>query len=289
MQGMWRIAFEVPERLVPLFADVVEPHLDAVSTFELQEGGQWLIEGTSYTEPDTARIAMKLAVLAAAQGIPEPELTKEPLPPIDWVTKTYLSFPPITAGRFFIHGSHHKKPVPKGKIGLQIEAAMAFGSGEHATTQGCLRAISELCKVGGFRNALDMGCGSGILAFALAKLRHIPVVGVDIDALSIEIAQENAVLNRVHKLVSLHAANGYAAKAVREFGKFDLIVANILARPLARMAPDLRRHLVPGGTAIFSGLLHHQEPLVINAHRTQGLRLVRRFRLGDWSTLVMKG
>ncbi len=289
MQPMWRVAFEVPEALVPVFADMVEPHVDAVSTFELQEGGQWLIECTSYNEPDTSRIGMKLAVLAAAHGIAEPEMTKEPLASIDWVTQTYLSFPPITAGRFFIHGSHHKKPVPKGKMGLQIEAAMAFGSGEHATTQGCLRAISELAAKGRIKDALDMGCGSGILAFALAKLAHVPVIGVDIDELSIEIAQENAKLNRVHKLVKLYAANGYAAEAVRRHGKFDLIVANILARPLAKMSPSLRRHLQPGGTVILSGLLHRQEPLVINAHRAQGLRLVKRFRLGDWSTLVLKG
>ncbi len=289
MQGMWRVAFEVPEAFTPLFAEIVEPHVDAVSTFELEEGGLWLVECTSYAEPDTSRISMKLAVLAASLGIAEPALTKEPLPPIDWVTKTYLSFPPITAGRFFIHGSHHKKPVPLGKVGLQIEAAMAFGSGEHATTQGCLRAISDLSKVGGFRNALDMGCGSGILAFALAKLRKIPVVGVDIDALSIEIAQENAVLNRVHKLVDLYHGNGYHTAAVRRHGPFDLVVSNILARPLARMAPQLRRALIPGGTAIFSGLLVRQEALVINAHRAQGLHLVRRHRLGDWSTLVMQG
>ncbi|MFV3074697.1 50S ribosomal protein L11 methyltransferase [Niveispirillum fermenti] len=289
MQPMWRVAFEVPEALVPVFADMVEPHVDAVSTFELQEGGQWLVECTSYNEPDKARIGLKLAVLAAAHGIAEPDLTVEPLAAIDWVTRTYLSFPPITAGRFFIHGSHHQKPVPKGKLGLQIEAAMAFGSGEHATTQGCLRAISELSARGGFANALDMGCGSGILAFALAKLARVPVIGVDIDEVSIEIARENARLNRVADLVKLYAANGYAAEAVRRHGKFDLIVANILARPLARMSPDLRRYLVPGGTAILSGLLHHQEPLVINAHRAQGLRLVKRFRLGDWSTLVLKG
>lgn len=292
MQPMWRIAFEVPEACVPAFAELVDPHVDAVSTFELQEGGQWLIEGTSYNEPDTGRISTKIAVMAAAMGIPEPEFTAEPLPPIDWVTKTYLSFPPIQAGRFFIHGSHHKKPVPVGCIGLQIEAAMAFGSGEHATTQGCLRAISDLRKSRKIANALDMGCGSGILAFAIAKLWKIPVVGVDIDALSIEIATENARLNRVNQYVKLFTGNGYRTNAVRKGGRhgvYDVIVANILARPLARMAPDCRRHLKRGGLAIFSGLLHRQEPLVINAHRAQGMKLVKRYRLGDWSTLVMKG
>lgn len=292
MHAMWRIAFEVPEACVMAFAEVVEPHVDAVSTFELQEGGQWLVEGTSYNEPDTSRLTAKIAVLAAAMGIDQPDLTKEPLPPIDWVTKTYLSFPPIRAGRFFIHGSHHKKPVPRGCIGLQIEAAMAFGSGEHATTQGCLRAISDLRKSSRIANALDMGCGSGILAFAIAKLWKVPVVGVDIDALSIEIATENAELNRVDRFVKLYTGNGYRTNAVRlggRAGKYDVVVANILARPLARMAPDCRRHLKPGGIAIFSGLLHRQEPLVINAHRAQGLKLLKRYRLGDWSTLVMQG
>lgn len=292
MQPMWRIAFEVPEACAPAFAELVEGHVDAVSTFELQEGGQWLIEGTSYNEPDTVRLGTKIAVLAAAMGIAEPTMTAEPLPPIDWVTKTYLSFPPIQAGRFFIHGSHHKKPVPYGSIGLQIEAAMAFGSGEHATTQGCLRAISDLHKSGTIANALDMGCGSGILAFAIAKLWKVPVVGVDIDALSVEIATENARLNRVDQWVKLHTGNGYHTNAVRQggrAGRYDLVVANILARPLARMAPDCRRHLKPGGVAIFSGLLHRQEPLVINAHNAQGLKLLKRYRLGDWSTLVMQG
>jgi len=289
MQGMWRIAFEVPEAFVPIFTELVEPHTDAVSSFEIEEGGQWLIEGTSYNEPDTTRIATKLAVMAAACGIAEPELTKEPLPPIDWVTKTYLSFPPIQVGRFFIHGSHHKKPVPKQFIGLQIEAAMAFGSGEHATTQGCLLALSDLSRKMAVGRALDMGCGSGILAFAMARLWKKPVAAVDIDALSVEIAAENAVLNRVDRFVRFQAGNGYGTGLVRRTGPYDLIAANILARPLARMSKDLRRWLNPGGTAVLSGLLTRQEPLVLNAHRMQGLRLVRRYRIGDWSTLVLRG
>jgi len=292
MQPMWRIAFEVPEAHVTRFAEVVEPHVDAVSTFEIEEGGRWLVEGTSYNEPDTGRLSTKIALLATSLGLPQPDFTAEPLPPIDWVTQTYLSFPPIQAGRFFIHGSHHKKPVPLGSIGLQIEAAMAFGSGEHATTQGCLRAISNLRKSRTITNALDMGCGSGILAFAIAKLWKVPVVGVDIDQISIEIARENAELNRVDRFVKLYVGNGYRTAAVRQGGrkgKYDVVVANILARPLAKMSADCRRHLRPGGIAIFSGLLNRQEALVINAHRMQGLKLIRRHRMGDWSTLVMQG
>jgi ribosomal protein L11 methyltransferase len=230
-----------------------------------------------------------MAVLAAALGIEEPALECDPVPAVDWVTQTYLSFPPIRAGRFFVHGSHHKQAVPAGTIPLQIEAAMAFGSGEHATTQGCLLALSDLARRLPLTRALDMGCGSGILAFAIAKLWRRPVTAVDIDPLSVEIARENARLNRVARLVKCHQGNGYDLPEVAAHGPYQLIAANILARPLARMAPQLRRHLAPGGTAVLSGLLKRQEPLVMAAHRAQGLRLVRRYRIGEWSTLVLRG
>ncbi|TWB27119.1 50S ribosomal protein L11 methyltransferase [Nitrospirillum bahiense] len=289
MSGMWRVALTVHEDVVQNFAQVLESHVDAVSTFELEEGGNWLIEGTSHGEPDQSRLVARVTVLAMALGVPQPQIEVEPLAPIDWVTQTYLSFPPIRAGRFFVHGSHHKKPVPAGAIGLLIEAAMAFGSGEHATTQGCLRALSDLNKSMPVTRALDMGCGSGILAFAIAKLWHAPVAAVDIDALSIMIAAENARLNKVNKLVTCRGGDGYRTPIVRQKGPYDLIVANILARPLARMAPQLRRNLRRGGVAVLSGLLARQEKLVIAAHRRQGLKLVRRYQIGEWNTLVMKG
>lgn len=289
MSGMWRVALTVNESVVQPFAQVLEDHVDAVSTFELEEGGDWLIEGTSHGEPDQVRLLGRVTVLAMALGQPDPVLEVEPLAPIDWVTQTYLSFPPIRAGRFFVYGSHHKRPVPAGCVGLLIEAAMAFGSGEHATTQGCLRALSDLHKSFPIERALDMGCGSGILSFAAAKLWRKPVVAVDIDALSVEIATENARLNRVNKLVTCRHGNGYSTPIVGHKGPYDLIVANILARPLARMAPSLRRHLRPGGYAVLSGLLARQEKLVIAAHRRQGLKLVRRYRIGEWNTLVLKG
>jgi ribosomal protein L11 methyltransferase len=288
MQPMWRIAFQVPEAQVNAFANLLDAHADAVSTFEIEEGGLWLIEGTSTAEPDTVRIGTKLAVLAASFGIAEPELTFEPIAPIDWVTQTYLSFPPIRVGRFLVHGSHHKKPVPAGSIGLQIEAAMAFGSGEHATTQGCLAALDDLSRAIRPARVLDMGCGSGILSFAAARLWHVPVLGVDIDPLSVEIARENAVLNGVRHLVRLEPGNGYHTAAVGQLGPYDLIVANILARPLVRMAPLLKHHLAPGGRVVLSGLLRRQERFVEGAHRRQKLRLVRRYRRHDWSALVFQ-
>lgn len=283
---MWRVALTVPAEHAGRFADLVEPLVDAISTFELEEHVAWLVEGTSYGEPDLAELNSRVAVLSAALGIAEPALQSEELPAIDWVTQTQLSFPPIRVARFFVHGSHHRQDVPGSVIGLQIEAAMAFGSGEHATTQGCLIALSDLAKRIRVRRALDMGCGSGILAFAIARLWHAPATGVDIDFQSVVIANENARLNRVQRLVRCYRGPGYQTPEVT--GRYDLIVANILARPLARMAKDLRRHLAPGGRVVLSGLLHRHEPLVLAAHRMQGLRLERRYRIGDWAALVLR-
>jgi ribosomal protein L11 methyltransferase len=138
-----------------------------------------------------------------------------------------------------------------------------------------------------FKYPLDMGCGSGILAIAMAKLWRVPTLGIDIDPVSVSVARENGALNGVRRLVRFGAGDGYHARDVRRQGTFDLIVANILARPLVRMAPTLTRHLLPGGVAVLSGLLDYQERMVLGAHRAQGLRLLRRFTIGNWNTLVL--
>jgi ribosomal protein L11 methyltransferase len=286
---LWRIALTVPQAHVAVFADAVGDFAAAVSTFEQEEDGDaWLIEATSQGEPDRARLAARIAVLAAALGLEEPALEVEQLPGLDWLTRSYQSFPPIRAGRFFIYGSHYEGEVPPGAVGLLVDAATAFGSGEHATTRGCLLALDLLARRAPVRRALDMGCGSGILAMGIAKMWRRPVLGVDIDDESVRVARLNARRNRVAALVRSEAGNGYSVPEVAKSGPYDLIAANILARPLARMAPDLKRNLAPGGHAVLSGLLIRQENRVLSAHRRQGLHLVRRFRLGDWSTLVLR-
>lgn len=290
---LWRLALTVPEAMVAAFADAIGDHADAVSTFEIEEGGDWLIEATCQGEPDRARLTARVAVLAEALALPEPALTIELLPALDWLTRSYQSFPPLRAGRFFIYGSHFEGSLPPGAIGLHIDAATAFGSGEHATTRGCLLALDRLarrCRLADRRGAraLDMGCGSGILALAIAKRWRVPVVAVDIDTESVRVARENARLNGVAPLVHADGGDGYRAAPVARFGPYRLIVSNILARPLARMAPALARHLVPGGTAVLSGLLVRQERHVLAAHRAQGLFLVARLRIGEWSTLVLR-
>lgn len=289
---LWRIALAVPEVHAPAFAEAVGDHADAVSTFELEEGVTWLVEATSYGAPDRARILARVAVLAEALGIPDPDVVIEEIPPIDWVSHTYQAFPPIRAGRFYVHGSHHEGAIPPGAVGLQVDAATAFGTGEHGSTHGCLMALDRLSKVlrlgrGPGQGALDMGCGSGILALAVAKTWRVPVVAVDIDPEAVRVTRENARINRAATLVRAEGGDGYHTPIVRQRGPYRLITANILARPLARMAPMLSRNLVPGGVAVLAGLLARQEKHVLQAHRAQGLRLIGRIPVGEWTTLIV--
>ncbi|WP_448191195.1 50S ribosomal protein L11 methyltransferase [Azospirillum sp. sgz301742] len=289
---LWRIALAVPEIHAQIFADAVGDHADAVSTFELEENVTWLVEATVYGEPDRPRLTARVAILAEALGLPEPALVIEEVPAIDWVSHSYQGFPPIRAGRYFVHGSHHEGVVPPGSIGLQVDAATAFGTGEHGSTKGCLLALDRLAKrlrlprrMGA---ALDMGCGSGILALAVAKTWHVPVVAVDIDPEAVRVTLENARINRLHALIHAEGGDGYDTGIVGHNGPYQLITANILARPLARMAPRLAHELAPGGYAVLAGLLARQERHVIQAHRTQGLHLVARIPMGEWTTLVMR-
>jgi ribosomal protein L11 methyltransferase len=287
---LWRIALTVPQDHVAAFADAVADEASALSTFELEEGpaGAWLVEGTSQGEPDRATLLARVAVLAEALGVPEPELTVEPLPALDWLTRSYQSFPPIRAGRFFVYGSHWEGGVPAASLGLLVDAATAFGSGEHATTRGCLLALDRLARRLRPTRTLDMGCGSGILAIAMAKAWRRPAVAVDIDEESVRVTRLNARRNLVPAQVRAQAGDGYRAPVVARGGPYDVIAANILARPLARMASQLRRHLAPGGHAVLSGLLARQRNWVLSAHRRQGLHLVAELRIGDWATLVLR-
>lgn len=290
---LWRIAFTVPEALAPLFADTVGDYAGAVATFELEEGGLWLIEATAYEKPDIGRLSARLALLAQACDIEEPVLAVEELPPIDWVSHTYKGFPPIRAGRFDVRGSHIVEAPPAGSLSLIVDAATAFGTGEHGSTRGCLLALDQLGKRlkrprGKGRGALDMGCGSGILALAMARRWRVAVVAADIDPEAVRVTLVNARINGLAPLIRAQGGDGYRTPLARAKGPYKLITANILARPLARMAPDLKRNLARGGRAVLAGLLGRQANHVIQAHRAQGLRLERRIPVGEWTTLVLR-
>lgn len=259
----------------------------AVSAFEETDGGAWLVEGFSELPLAGVELETALALAWADHGTP-PKPVLEKLPARDWVRENQESFPPRRIGRYFVHGSHNRGGVPAGAIGLLIDAATAFGTGEHASTEGCLRALDNLARRRRYRGILDMGTGTGILGIAAAKTFVRTVLAVDIDPGSVRVARENARRNGVARRVSTFGSPGFHSRCVRARRPYDLVLANILARPLALMARDLRCALAPGGVAVLAGLIDWQESYVLAAYRLQRLRLVRRIAVDGWRTLVLR-
>ncbi len=282
----WRIAFEAPTAAVPALEAAMAPFCTSVAWFEVGQG-RWTLEGFAPARPDPTALALALAIASAADGVPPPLPTVEALPPRDWVAETARGFPPVTIGRFFIAGSVSAAPVPVGRLALRLDAGSAFGSGRHGSTAGCLLAIDQLRRRP--RRALDIGTGSGILAIAVARRFAVPVVAVDVDPRAIAVAAENVCANGVAALVRTTVAEDYRSPLVRSRGPYDLIVCNILARSVRRMAGALAEHLAPGGTAVLSGFLAADAPGVSGAHRRRGLRLVQRIAIDGWQTLVLGG
>ncbi len=287
-QTTWRVSITVPARHAAAFEDLLSASLPAVTVFGEDGDPLRQIDGFGMEPPDAAGLSVAVAVLARARCIREPRLSIEAIPPTDWLAATYEAFPAIRVGRFHIRGSHDPAPAPSGTIGLCIDAATAFGTGQHETTAGCLMALERLAKRQSVRRVLDMGCGSGILAFAAARLWRAPVLALDVDPEAVRVARANVRINRVGRWVRAVAGNGYRDRRVAAGGPYDLIVANILAGPLAEMAKDLADNLAPGGTAVLAGLLTSQQAQVLAAHRMQGLELVARLPVGDWPTLVLR-
>jgi ribosomal protein L11 methyltransferase len=292
---LWRLAVTVAnEAAVNAASAALESQALAVSAFETAPGAAWRVEAYAEAAPDRAALDAAAEMVALAHGLPPgvpllAGLTIERLAPRDWVRENQQSFPPLRVGRFFVHGSHHVGGVPAGSIGLLIDAAAAFGTGEHATTRGCLLALGNLAKQRRFRHVLDMGTGTGILAMAAAHLWSPHLLACDIDAGSVHVAAENLRRNGLARRITLRRSDGYRDAAVRRGAPYDLIVANILARPLVAMSRDLAAHLAPRGTVVLSGLLAWQVPRVVAAHRLQRLKLRRRITVDGWVTLVLGG
>jgi ribosomal protein L11 methyltransferase len=207
--------------------------------------------------------------------------------PKDWVKATLEDLIPVHAGRFIVHGQHDRAKVAPNKLGIEIEAALAFGTGHHGTTRGCLVLLGHMLKAHRPRRVLDLGTGTGVLATAAAKALHDSVLASDIDALSVKVAAENARLNGVGPWVEVAWGSGFSAPRLRQRKPFDLVLANILANPLRQMATPMSAHLAGGARVILSGLLSAQAQSVIAAYRARGLVLERQIQIDGWSSLLL--
>ena len=264
--------------------EALEPAPTGVGVFEVEDGkGIWEVGGYFLDAPDD----IDLALLSAAFGA-GPFVVSE-VPDQDWVAKVRRELPPVEAGRFFVYGSHDAALLPEGRIGLLIEAAMAFGTGHHGTTLGCLRAYDRLFDDGQrFDNVLDLGCGTAVLAMSAARMGAAHVLASDIDPVAVEVALANVKANGLVGRVSCVESIGFDSPVLRAGAPFDLIFANILKGPLIELAPDMAAHLAPGGRAILSGLLVEQADEIVEVYQGQGLALETREDLGEWSALTLR-
>ena len=263
----------------------LEPEPTGVGVFEIEDdSGLWEVGAYFLEKPDM----VMLEVIALAFGAKPFALSE--LPEIDWVAKVRRELSPVEAGRFFVYGSHDADKVPEGRVALQIEATVAFGTGHHGTTLGCLRAFDRLFE-GGFRPAkvADIGCGTAVLAMAAAAvLPEALVIASDIDAVAVEVAVANTAINGLAGRVECLEAAGFGHPRLAEAAPYDLVFANILKGPLIELAPDMAAHVGRGGLCILSGLLVVQAEAVTAAYVAAGFALEAREDIGEWSTLVLK-
>ena len=267
-----------------LALEALEPEPTGVGVFEMEDGsGLWEVGAYFVDAPDE----VGLALLAAAHSA-RPFVVSE-LPETDWVAHVKRELHPVEAGRFFVYGSHDAEKVPSDRIPLLIEAAMAFGTGHHGTTKGCLEALERLIVAGEVKsNTVDIGCGTAVLALAAAKVWPETVLASDIDEVAVDVAEANVTANGEAGRVRCLVAAGFDHPDLHAAAPFDLIFANILKGPLVELAPDVAAHAAKGGHVILSGLLNEQAEEVIAAYEAEGFALDHRAELGEWTTLTLR-
>ncbi len=280
------VSVEVPEHALEAFEAAFRSACATVGFFRSEEAGTWRVEGVKETGANEPALTAAVLLAETLTGV-RPALGRASTPAEGWLARSYASFPEQRIGRrFAVRGTHVTNRPAAGRITLTLDAGLAFGSGEHGSTRGCLRALEVLRRPP--RRILDLGTGSGILAMAAARLWGVRVRAVDIEPWSVRLARSNALQNGIGRLVDVRLADGWHSRFVRAGAPYDLVLANILARPLGLMARDLAVHVAPGGAAILSGLLAAQARGVLAAHRRVGLVLARRIEEGSWTTLVVR-
>jgi ribosomal protein L11 methyltransferase len=273
------------KRVVDVLSEIFLDGDAAVVAFE-QPGGRW---GATLHFADAPDQAFLRGIITDAAGADIAQtLVFDSVEAKDWVKASLEDLVPVPAGRFVVHGSHDRDRVPSNKLAIEIEAALAFGTGHHGTTRGCLLLLDHVLKGSRPKRLLDLGTGTGVLGIAAAKALHRAVLASDIDPPSVRVARENAALNDVGSHVHTIRATGFAAPDFAKRGPFDLVLANILANPLRQLSGPMARHLAPGAQVILSGLLTHQAPAVIAAYRARGLVPKRHLRIEGWSSLLLR-
>ena len=262
------------ERLLP------EPI--GVGVFELEDASGFWEVGAYFSEQPSD---VSLALLAAAFQAEEFKISK--LPQIDWVSKVQRSLKPVIAGRFFVYGSHDSDNVPSNCEPLLIEASMAFGTGHHGTTKGCLLALEQIISDGfDAKNVIDVGCGTAVLAMAAARVFSANIIASDIDSVAFSVAKTNVLANGLDKSIRCFEASGFSHDQIKTTGSFDLIFANILMKPLLSLAADISRYSLSGGYLVLSGILCQQAELVTDRFIKFGFSLSREIKIGEWVTLI---
>ncbi len=265
--------------------ELLHPEPTGVGVFEIEDGsGLWEVGGYFTDPPDTAGLALLSAAFAAA------DFAVSEVPETDWVAKVRRELSPVEAGRFFVHGSHDADKIPPGRIPLLIEAAMAFGTGHHGTTLGCLRALDRLVEAGETpARVLDVGCGTAVLAMAAARVwPEAQVLASDIDAVAVEVAEANLAANGMRGALTCVEAAGLDHPQLQAAMPYQLIFANILKGPLIDLAPAIARATAPGGWVILSGILNEQADEVTQVYAEAGINLVRQEQIVDWTTLTLR-
>ncbi|MFT4163234.1 50S ribosomal protein L11 methyltransferase [Shinella sp.] len=272
------------EAALSLMSDAFEDEGYAIATMEIDEKNDVWEASVYMFRPEETEIHERFAALLAAD-FPGVEIQREVLPDIDWIAKSLEGLKPVRAGRFVVHGSHDRGTARAGEISIEIDAGQAFGTGHHGTTAGCLEVIFDVMRKRRVKRALDLGTGSGVLAIAARKLAPVRVLATDIDPIATRVARENVRLNGIASGIALETAPGFHSTAFGRHGPFDLIIANILARPLMRMAPQLAAQLAPNGDVILSGILASQRWKVLAAYNGAGLRHVKTIWREGWVTI----
>ena len=272
------------EEILDLLSEVFGEEDFAIGTTEIDEKKD-IWEASVYMMAEDESDVRSRIEEALGPAFPDAVLSREVIPDVDWVVKSLEGLKPVRAGRFLVHGSHDRDKVRSGDIAIEIDAGQAFGTGHHGTTAGCLEVIDRVLRARKVRNALDLGTGSGVLAIAVRKLKDIPVLATDIDPIAVGVAAENVRRNGIASGIRTVTAPGFHSTAFSENGPFDLIIANILARPLIKMAPQLVANLAPGGSVVLSGILASQRWKVLAAYNGARLRHVRTIWRNGWVTI----